>query len=163
SLRIGIAGTMGFGGGFDPASADDRANRFATVLAGLDSDLRIALTHYAPAPDTLVGEPRRLVPMLGSSALGAVIDSAAPHLAVHGHAHHGQEYGTTPGGVFVRNVAYPVIRSEARIYHLHRHPDRTVEVTTPGYDRVGSWLRWSSNRTVDLADQAIGRTQAVIA
>lgn len=161
-LRVGVAGTMGFGGGFDPAPPDDRADRFAAVLGALDCDLRIALTHYAPAVGTLDGEPGRLYPALGSAALGTAIDTTRTHLAIHGHAHHGQEHGTTPGGVPVRNVAYPVIRSEARIYHLHRQPDHTVSVTTLGHDRVGAWLRWSSNRSVDLAGQAIGHTHTVI-
>ena len=72
--------------------------------------MRVALTHYAPVTGTLAGEPERLFTVLGSQAIGAAIDASGTHLAVHGHAHHCQEHGSTPGGVPVRNVAYPIIR-----------------------------------------------------
>ena len=78
----------------------------------------VALTHYAPVPDTLVGEPLEIYPFLGSYLLGQAIDSAPTALAVHGHAHAGTERGLTPGGVRVRNVAHPVIRQAYSVYHL---------------------------------------------
>lgn len=124
-VRVGVAGVKGGGGGFpgglihefgEPevkafAAAGRRAaETLATALAGLDADLRIVLTHYAPVPDTLAGEPRELYPVLGNHQLGQVIDRAGGvALAVHGHAHHGSEHGTTPGGTPVRNVAQHVI------------------------------------------------------
>jgi Icc-related predicted phosphoesterase len=154
-LRLGVAGTMGFGGGFHSDPADRRADQFSSALAGLDADLRIALTHYAPVLDTLQGEPAGLYQVLGSNTLAAAIDAAGVHLAVHGHAHHGREQGTTAGGVAVRNVAYPVIRSEARIYHLQPQIDHTVQIATVGRDRVGAFMRWGSHRSVDLASRAV--------
>ena len=42
----------------------------------LDCDVRVALTHYAPVPDTLAGEPLEIYPFLGSYLLGQAIDSA---------------------------------------------------------------------------------------
>ena len=124
-VRVGVAGAIGFGGGFDGATASDfgeremksfversrrEADGLAEALAGLDCGTRIALTHYSPIADTLEGEPREIYPFLGSHLLADAIDRTGADLAIHGHAHRGIECGTTPGGVPVRNVAMPVIR-----------------------------------------------------
>jgi Icc-related predicted phosphoesterase len=124
-VRVGIAGAIGFGGGFDGAVASDfgeremksfversrrEADGLADALADLDCAKRIALTHYSPIAETLEGERREIYPFLGSELLGAAIDRAGADVALHGHAHGGVEVGTTPAGVPVRNVAMPVIR-----------------------------------------------------
>ena len=90
---VGVAGAKGFGGGF-------------------------TVTHYSPVPATLEGERLEIYPFLGSSHLAEAIDGAGADLALHGHAHNGTEYGLTPGGVPVRNVAQPVIRHAYRVYCL---------------------------------------------
>jgi Icc-related predicted phosphoesterase len=123
--RVAVAGLAGFGGGFagrcvtlfgEPAMKDfarygrEQADRLREALAGADADVRVALTHYAPVPDTLVGEPLEIYPFLGSYLLGDAIDECGAALSIHGHAHAGSPTGTTPGGVPVRNVAHPVIR-----------------------------------------------------
>lgn len=82
------------------------------------ADVRVALTHYAPVVDTLLGERPEIHPFLGSYFLGQAIDGAGADLAVHGHAHRGREHGRTPGGVEVRNVAMPVIRAAYRVYRV---------------------------------------------
>ena len=69
-------------------------------------------------PDTLRGEPPEIYPFLGSYLLGEAIDETGADLALHGHAHFGSEQGVTPGGVRVRNVAQPIIRSAYRVYVL---------------------------------------------
>ena len=132
-VRLGVAGVKGFGGGFAGRCASafgepemkaflrptsEAADRLAAALAGLDTGVRVALTHYAPVPDTLAGEPPEIYPFLGSYLLGQAIDSAPTALAIHGHAHAGTERGTTPGGVRVRNVAHPVIKQAYSVYHL---------------------------------------------
>ncbi|MEV0733481.1 metallophosphoesterase [Polymorphospora sp. NPDC050346] len=132
-VRLGVAGTKGFGGGFAGRSASafgepemkafiqtthDCADNLAAALLGLRCDLRVALTHYAPVPETLAGEPPEIYPFLGSYLLGQAIDSAPTALAVHGHAHSGSERGTTPGGVRVRNVAHPVIKQAYSVFHV---------------------------------------------
>jgi Icc-related predicted phosphoesterase len=132
-VRLGVAGVKGFGGGFAGRCASafgepemkafirttmDTAERLGAVLRELDCDVRVALTHYAPVPDTLAGEPLEIYPFLGSYLLAEAIDSAPTALAVHGHAHLGTERGITPGGVRVRNVAHPVIKQAYSVFHL---------------------------------------------
>ncbi len=131
--RLGVAGAKGFGGGFAGRCASefgepemkafirttcDISDKLAACLGELECDLRVALTHYAPVPDTLAGEPLEIYPFLGSYLLGQAIDSAPTALAVHGHAHHGSERGSTPGGVRVRNVAHPVIKQAYSVFHV---------------------------------------------
>ncbi|MCA2216822.1 metallophosphoesterase family protein [Jidongwangia harbinensis] len=132
--RIGVAGVKGFGGGFAGACASNFGERemkayvghteeiAATLEAALldvaDCDALVALTHYSPVPDTLVGEPLEIYPFLGCYQLGRAIDAAPTTLALHGHAHAGSERGRTPGGVPVRNVAHPVIKQAYNVYQL---------------------------------------------
>ncbi|GIF68902.1 hypothetical protein Ais01nite_69370 [Asanoa ishikariensis] len=133
--RLGVAGVKGFGGGFAGRCASEFgepemkafvrttgtvAEQLGAALRDLDCDVRVALTHYAPVPDTLAGEPLEIYPFLGSYLLGQAIDSAPTDLAVHGHAHHGTERGRTPGGVRVRNVAHPVIKQAYSVFNLAR-------------------------------------------
>jgi Icc-related predicted phosphoesterase len=128
---LGVAGVKGFGGGFagkcgsafgEPEMkafirhTTEIAESLNAALGSLDTDVKVALTHYAPVPDTLRGEPPEIYPFLGSYLLGEAIDANRAHLAVHGHAHFGNEHGMTPGGVRVRNVAQPVIRSAYTVY-----------------------------------------------
>jgi Icc-related predicted phosphoesterase len=132
-VRLGLAGAKGFGGGFAGRCGSEFgepqmkafirhtreiAECFGTALRALDCDIRVALTHYAPVPETLLGEPPEIYPFLGSYLLAEAIDSAGTDLAVHGHAHAGSERGTTPGGVRVRNVAHPVIKQAYNVYQL---------------------------------------------
>lgn len=134
--RVGVAGTKGFGGGFAGHALDGFgeleikafARRSRACAQGLedalreldsmDCGLRIALTHYAPVPDTLVGEPPEIYPFLGSYLLARAIDRSGADLAIHGHAHSGSERGMTSAGVRVRNVAQPLIGRAFALYHL---------------------------------------------
>jgi Icc-related predicted phosphoesterase len=133
---LGIAGVKGFGGGFAGKCASmfgerqmkefvghtvEIAEQLRKSLAQLQTDVKVALMHYSPISDTLHGEPPEIYPFLGSYLLGEPIDEYAVDLALHGHAHAGCERGTTPGGVRVRNVAQPVIRSAYAVYGLHEH------------------------------------------
>ncbi|HEX2299439.1 MAG TPA: metallophosphoesterase family protein, partial [Pseudonocardiaceae bacterium] len=135
-IRLGVAGAKGFGGGFagrcGSAFGEREMKAFiehteysaellhSALQAASDSevDVLVALTHYAPVPDTLHGEPLEIYPFLGSYQLAEAIDAAGADLAVHGHAHAGSERGTTPGGVAVRNVAQPVIESAYAVYRV---------------------------------------------
>ena len=139
---VGIAGTKGFGGGFAGACGSDfgepemksfvhltrdLADGLHDALATLRTDVRVALTHFAPVKDTLGGERLEIYPFLGSYLLGEAIDRAGADLVVHGHAHNGVEKGVTPGGIPVRNVALPVIQDAYRLYHVSGHQDPTED------------------------------------
>jgi Icc-related predicted phosphoesterase len=137
-MRIGVAGSKGFGGGFENACGSEfgepemkafirhtrnLASGLSRALEALRSDVRIALLHYAPIPETLEGEVREIYPFLGSYLLAQAVDQAGADLVVHGHAHAGTEKGATPGGIPVRNVAQPVIRSAYRVFCFELKPD----------------------------------------
>jgi Icc-related predicted phosphoesterase len=132
-VRVAVAGLCGFGGGFSGATAADfgeremksftaygreQADRLRAALEGADGDVLIALTHYAPIRETLVGEPVELYPFLGSHLLAEAIDATGVALALHGHAHYGSPEGVTAGGVPVRNVAHPVIGREYAVFDV---------------------------------------------
>jgi Icc-related predicted phosphoesterase len=143
SGSVGVAGVKGFGGGFAGASGaefgepemkafirhtKERAEALEAALTDLDTDVRIALMHYAPIRETLQGEPPEIFPFLGSYLLAEAVDRAGADLVVHGHAHRGTEHGVTPGGVHVRNVAQTVIRQAYAVYAFER----------PGRDRASA-------------------------
>jgi Icc-related predicted phosphoesterase len=130
-LVLGVAGATGFGGGFAGASGtafgeaemkqfirrtECAAERVEACLSTLDTDVTVALLHYSPVKDTVVGERPEIYPFLGSFLLGRAIDAGGADLVVHGHAHAGSEQGVTPGGVRVRNVALPLIRHPYRVF-----------------------------------------------
>ncbi len=121
SVRVAVAGTKGFGGGFEGTHATafgepemkgfvehtrSLADRLDTCLHELDTpDLSVLLLHYAPVRETLTGEPREIFPFLGSYLFAELADRHGVDLVLHGHAHRGVERGRTPGGIPVRNVA----------------------------------------------------------
>ena len=130
---VGVAGTKGFGGGFVGACGSEfgepemkafmahsrcLADRLEQALTGLDTDVKVALLHYAPCPDTLAGERLEIYPFLGCYLLGEAADRGGATLTVHGHAHRGSERGLTAGGHHVRNVAQPVIGHAYRLFCL---------------------------------------------
>jgi Icc-related predicted phosphoesterase len=132
-VTVGVAGAKGFGGGFRGGCASTFGERemrlflaptlaasdfFASSLRALDTDIRIALMHYAPIPDTLLGERWELFPFLGAQQLGDALDVSGCDLALHGHAHRGTEKGATPMGVPVRNVAQAVLQAPYRVIAL---------------------------------------------
>ena len=124
-LQIGVAGTTGCGGGFWPVEgphdlpgrtlkrfalhASREARALDLALRSFDADLAIAVMHFAPTTSTLGREPLAKYWMLGNCELGVVLDQRRPDLAIHGHAHRGNRFGFTPGGLPVRNVALPVV------------------------------------------------------
>ena len=130
---VGIAGTKGFGGGFAGACGSDfgepemkafirhtksLSQTLQDRLSELDTDYRIALLHYSPVEDTLVGERLEIYPFLGSYLMAEAIDSAGADLAIHGHAHGGSEKGLTARGIDVRNVAQPMLERPYTVYCL---------------------------------------------
>jgi Icc-related predicted phosphoesterase len=130
---IGIAGTKGFVGGFrglglpdfgEPSLRAIYAETTAEVEAlgaGLHEialcPFRIALLHYAPAPETLQGEPPEIWTFLGSDRLAAPILEHRPDLVLHGHAHSGRLQADLDG-VPVYNVSVPVMGQDFWLFEL---------------------------------------------
>lgn len=130
---VGVAGTKGFGGGFGiralPEFGEDilkhfyrltmeESNKLEQGLSELHSDIKIAMLHYAPVAETLLGEPHEIYPFMGSSVLSEACDKFRADLAVHGHAHFGSEEGMTPEGISVRNVSLPMLGRDFALYGL---------------------------------------------
>ena len=128
---VGFAGVKGFGGGFDRymlsffgegamkafvQEAVDEALHLDRALSRLDAEQRdikkIALLHYSPIKDTVVGEPEAIFPFLGCSRLAEPLNRHRVVAAFHGHAHIGSLHGQTSDGIKVYNVAIPILIQE---------------------------------------------------
>jgi len=88
------------------------------LLARAGDRPSILLTHYSPTFKTLVGEDRRIWPMLGNPSLERVIRRRRPSLVIHGHAHHGARRALVDG-IPVYNVSLPVWGEIVRIELTH--------------------------------------------
>jgi len=136
---IGFAGVKGFAGGFGQwalqswgeattknfvREAVDEALALESALAKLRTPQRIAVLHYSPIRDTVVGEPPELLAFLGSSRLEEPLNRYAVTAVFHGHAHHGSPEGRTTGGIPVYNVAVPLLHKA----FPDRLPFRLVEI-----------------------------------
>lgn len=121
---VGFAGVKGFGGGFDRRSLEpwgeptmkrfvheavDEVLKLGSALARLRTVHRIAILHYSPIRETVVGEPLEIFPFLGSSRLEEPLNRYTLAAVFHGHAHNGQPEGRTTGGVPVYNVAMSLL------------------------------------------------------
>jgi Icc-related predicted phosphoesterase len=125
---VGFAGVKGFGGGFDRQmlsffgegamkafvqEAVDEALHLDRALSRLDAEQRdikkIAVLHYAPIKETVIGEPEAIFPFLGCSRLAEPLNRHKVLAAFHGHAHIGSLEGQTSDGIKVYNVAKPIL------------------------------------------------------
>lgn len=135
--NVGFAGVKGFGGGFDRymlsffgegamkafvQEAVDEALHLDRALSRLDAEQRdikkVALLHYSPIKDTIVGEPESIFPFLGCSRLAEPLNRHRVAAAFHGHAHTGSLQGETSDGIRVYNVAKPILQREGLSYFL---------------------------------------------
>jgi Icc-related predicted phosphoesterase len=123
---VGFAGVKGFVGGFGRGElapfgepeikafvdiANNEARKLENGLRSLRTEKAVAVLHYSPIVDTLVGEPIEIFQYLGSQRLADAIDRFDNiSFVVHGHAHHGTFEGKTPRGTPVYNVAQFVLR-----------------------------------------------------
>jgi Icc-related predicted phosphoesterase len=136
---IGFAGVKGFCGGFgdralqawgEPAiktfvyEGVEESLKLESALAKLATPERIAILHYAPIFETVVGEPLEIAPFLGSSRLEEPLNRYSVRAAFHGHAHRGSVQGTTTQGIPVYNVAKPLLERT----FAGRPPFRILEV-----------------------------------
>jgi Icc-related predicted phosphoesterase len=92
----------------------DEALRLDRALARLDVDhekvtKKIAIMHYSPIKETVIGEPEAIYPFLGCSRLSEPLNRRQVLAAFHGHAHIGTLEGKTSSGVRVFNVAKQIL------------------------------------------------------
>lgn len=124
---VGFAGTKGFVGGFgrgvltafgEPEikvfvrASIDEALKLERGLSQLRTKKRVVVLHYSPIAETVRGEFPEIMPFLGTSRLGEVIDRHGADLVVHGHAHNGTLDGQTLAGVPVHNVAITLLQRQ---------------------------------------------------
>ncbi|HWJ26136.1 MAG TPA: metallophosphoesterase [Flavisolibacter sp.] len=126
--NIGFAGVKGFGGGFDKhmrsffgegamkafvQEAVDEALHLDRALARLSTEhqdiKKIAILHYSPIRETVVGESEAIYPFLGCSRLAEPLNLHKVAAAFHGHAHIGTLEGKTHDNIPVFNVAKPIL------------------------------------------------------
>jgi Icc-related predicted phosphoesterase len=130
-LGIGFAGVKGFAGGFGRRAlgpwgeplikqfvreALDEALKLETALGRLRTERKVAVLHYSPIAETVVGEPFEIYPYLGSSRLEEPLSRYPVDVVFHGHAHHGAPEGRTKDKVPVYNVSMVLLQ--------HTFPDR---------------------------------------
>ena len=132
-IDVGVAGVKGFVGGFpgsrlpdfgEPslraiyAECGDEVEALDRALRAIGHcPVRVALLHYAPTSETLVGEPEPIWAFLGTDRLAPPIAEHEPDLVLHGHAHHGTFEGQV-SGVPVYNVSVPVMRQDFWVFEL---------------------------------------------
>ena len=132
-VEVGVAGTKGFVGGFPGSRLPDFGEpslrgiyaESGAEAAALDAGLRaiahcpvrVALLHYAPTSETLVGEPEPIWTFLGTDRLAPPIAEAEPDLVLHGHAHAGTFEGRI-GASPVYNVSVPVMQRDFWVFEL---------------------------------------------
>ncbi|WP_157641217.1 metallophosphoesterase family protein [Longispora albida] len=112
-VTIGIAGGKGFPGGWGPTADSEHAEaavKIATSLSSLNTDVKIAVFHYAPCVGITVGD-RAAEWKLGNRLLGVAADLGGASHVFCGHSHWGTARAVTPGGVTVDNVAWALRRA----------------------------------------------------
>jgi Icc-related predicted phosphoesterase len=155
---VGFAGIKGFCGGFGRRAlgpwgeaiikqfvheAIDEALKLESALARLRNDHLVALLHYAPIEETVVGEPCEIYPFLGCSRLEEPLTRYPLSAVIHGHAHHGTPEGRTRSNVPVYNVSASLMRER-----FPDRPFRVIEVgpaSAPGGDRRAGGDRRTPN------------------
>jgi Icc-related predicted phosphoesterase len=137
-LGVGFAGVKGYCGGFDAhmlapfgepcikafvRETVDETLRLESALLRLRTEHKVAVLHYSPVRDTVMGEPPEIFPFLGSTRLAEPLDRFNVTVCVHGHAHRGCAEGATLKGVPVFNVAHAIMREIDA-----QHPYRIIQL-----------------------------------
>jgi Icc-related predicted phosphoesterase len=84
--------------------------KLESALARLRTPPRVALLHYSPIRDTVIGESAEIFAYMGSSRLEEPLNRFPVEAVLHGHAHNGQLEARTREGVPVYNVSFPLLR-----------------------------------------------------
>jgi len=155
--QVGFAGVKGFMGGFGRGTLTafgeagtkafvectlEEVKKLEMALRKLSTPIRVAVLHYAPIVDTVVGEPEVIFPFLGTDRLTEPLERYEAAVAFHGHAHAGSFRGQTPKGIPVFNVSLSLLRREGvgEMYYVHEIalPDRRLEESSSSSEAVGA-------------------------
>ncbi len=149
---VGFVGTKGFCGGFGRGAlapfGEPEIKQFVQVslneaiklengLRNLSTEVKVVVLHYAPIFETIIGEPEAIHPFLGSSRLLQPIETIGADVVFHGHAHHGALEASTPTGIPVYNVAYPMLKEAGRKFVLWTSPAPERRTAGSPLERVG--------------------------
>jgi len=108
-------------------SLPDKIENLLEIMEKKKPTIKILVSHYGVATETLVGEPRRIWPYLGDPRISRLF-AGRLHVMVHGHAHNAKKTKTRINTTTIYNVSLPANRS-------------IVEITiTP--DESEGLLRW---------------------
>jgi Icc-related predicted phosphoesterase len=156
---IGFAGTKGFAGGFGRGALApfgeseikefvqhslNEAIKLENALRSLPTEHKVAVLHYAPIADTVLGEPEMIYAFLGSSRLLQPLETYGATVIFHGHAHHGTREARTPSGIPVYNVARPLLNESDLEFLIW---------TVPGPERRGGRSELHVGERTDRAER----------
>jgi Icc-related predicted phosphoesterase len=103
----------------------NRAKKVEELAAKFNQDIRILLLHYSPTYLTVIGEPKKAFPQMGSPAYEKIIlnENYKINVVFHGHAHKGRKFTLLKNRIPIYNVALP-LRKKVTIVDLPRLPGR---------------------------------------
>jgi Icc-related predicted phosphoesterase len=103
-----------------------RIKKVEELLTNLVNDIRIVLFHYAPTYLTVIGEPERSYPQMGTKAYEKILinENTKIDAIFHGHAHKGRKFALLKNRIPVYNVAFP-LRKKITVVTLPRPPGRS--------------------------------------
>jgi Icc-related predicted phosphoesterase len=123
-VQVGIVGSQGSLESPTPWQAknvpdiektySDRIDKIAQLLTGLETDLRILLTHYPPTYKVLKGEWMMFYPHIGCDRCERIISKDKVDAAICAHSHMGIPFALV-NGVPVHNVSLPVVHKISSI------------------------------------------------
>lgn len=89
----------------------NRVSKVEQLLAELDADVKLLVSHYALTYATLRGEKPSIWPYLGCKKFEDVLKRQRPTAAIHGHAHNSTVQKAMVGEVPVYNVSLPATKA----------------------------------------------------
>ena len=84
-----------------------RVKAIDSMLAELQADIKVVMTHYSPTYATLKGEREQVLPEMACKRFEEVIRRRQPDIWLHGHAHRGTEFEAKIGRTLIVNVSLP--------------------------------------------------------
>ncbi|MFX1293962.1 MAG: metallophosphoesterase [Promethearchaeota archaeon] len=103
----------------------NKIKKIEQLTTQFNTDLRILLFHYAPTYLTVVGEPERSYPQMGTPAYEKIIlnKNFKIDIVFHGHAHRGRKFALLNNRIPIHNVAIPLTK-KITIIDLPKTPMR---------------------------------------